>query len=63
MAAQPPSNCKVVLAPSIAKSLLTEVKSGLESIGRPPHLLGILANTDPAGKMYADWTEKTCLEK
>jgi hypothetical protein len=30
---------------------------------KPPHLLGILANTDPAAKVYAEWTGKTCEEK
>jgi methylenetetrahydrofolate dehydrogenase (NAD+) len=61
--AAPQTNCKVILATNIAKTLLTEIKSGLESLGRQPHLLGILANSDPAAKLYADWTQKTCIEK
>jgi methylenetetrahydrofolate dehydrogenase (NAD+) len=56
-------SCKVVLANTIAKSLLQEVSNGLSSLApRKPHLLGILANADPAAKTYADWTQKTCLE-
>lgn len=55
--------CKVVLANNIAKGLLSEVQAGLSTLGRKPHLLGILANSDPAAKVYADWTERTCKEK
>jgi methylenetetrahydrofolate dehydrogenase (NAD+) len=55
--------CKTVLAGSIAKALLTEVKEGLEKLDRKPTLHGFLANKDPAAKMYADWTAKTCKEK
>ncbi|EXJ88709.1 methylenetetrahydrofolate dehydrogenase (NAD+) [Capronia coronata CBS 617.96] len=54
--------CKVVLAGNIAKSLLSEVQAGLSALGRTPHLLGILANSDPAAQVYADWTERTCKE-
>lgn len=57
-------SCKVVLAGTIAKSLLAEVKAGLAALnGRQPHLLGVLANNDDAAKVYADWTQKTCEEK
>lgn len=55
--------CKTVLAGSIAKSLLAEVQEGLKAIDRPPQLHGFLANKDPAARMYADWTAKTCREK
>jgi methylenetetrahydrofolate dehydrogenase (NAD+) len=55
--------CKTVLAGSIAKSLLNEVKDGLQHLDRVPKLHGFLANKDPAAKMYADWTAKTCKEK
>jgi len=57
------SSCKVILAGTIANSLLVEVQQGLKSLDRPPHLLGVLANGDPAAKLYAGWTEKTCKEK
>ena len=57
------ASCKVVLAANIAKHLLVEVRDGLKSLDHIPHLLGILANADPAAKSYADWTAKTCLEK
>jgi len=54
--------CKVVLAGNIAKGLLEEVKAGLAALKRQPHLLGVLANTDAAAKVYANWTQKTCEE-
>ena len=64
MATDTPAPCKVILAGSVAKSILTEVQTGLKALhGRQPHLLGILANTDAAAKVYADWTQKTCEEK
>lgn len=55
-------NCKVVLANNIAKSLLEEVHAGLQKIDRKPLLVGFLASADPAAKVYADWTGKTCEE-
>jgi len=58
-----PASCKVVLAQTVAKSLLTEVHANLKKLGRSPLLVGFLANTDPAARMYADWTAKTCKEK
>ncbi|KAK4545704.1 hypothetical protein LTR36_002658 [Oleoguttula mirabilis] len=54
--------CKVVLAGSVAKQLLVEVNAGLQTLDRPPRLHGFLANKDPAARMYADWTAKTCKE-
>ncbi|KAI1612139.1 methylenetetrahydrofolate dehydrogenase [Exophiala viscosa] len=54
--------CRVILAANIAKGVLSEVQTGLSKLGRKPHLLGILANADPASKVYADWTERTCKE-
>ena len=62
MASQPTGACKVVLASSIAKKLLSEVHSDLRTVSRAPRLHGFLANKDPAAKMYADWTAKTCAE-
>ncbi|KAI9824265.1 MAG: NAD-dependent 5,10-methylenetetrahydrafolate dehydrogenase [Thelocarpon impressellum] len=58
----PPASCKVVLAGTIAKGILAEVAEGLKSLERPPLLVGFLANSDPAARMYADWTGKTCRE-
>jgi methylenetetrahydrofolate dehydrogenase (NAD+) len=63
MSKDPSHPCKVVLAGHVAKGLLAEVQAGLSQLGRKPHLLGVLANSDPAAKVYADWTEKTCREK
>ncbi|PGH12728.1 hypothetical protein AJ79_04089 [Helicocarpus griseus UAMH5409] len=65
MASEPPApapSCKVVLAANVARGLLAEVSEGRNTLSKPPHLVGFLANTDPAAKMYADWTEKTCRE-
>lgn len=58
-----PSSCKVVLSKNIANGLLAEVQQGVQTLERPPHLMGFLANDDPAALMYAQWTEKTCEEK
>ena len=58
-----PASCKVVLAASVAKNLLAEVHEGLAKLDRTPVLMGFLANADPAARMYADWTERTCKEK
>lgn len=58
---QPP--CKVVLANNIAKDLLNEVQKDVSRLGRNPLLVGFLANDDPAARMYADWTRRTCEEK
>ena len=56
--------CKIVLAGNVAKGLRVEVQHGLKELGgRPPHLLGVLANDDVAAKLYADWTAKTSQEK
>ncbi|KAF1996818.1 bifunctional protein [Amniculicola lignicola CBS 123094] len=55
-------NCKVVLANNIAKSLLEEVHTGLKKIDRKPHLVGFLSSADPAARVYAEWTGKTCRE-
>lgn len=63
MSKDPHIACKVILAGNIAKGLLSEVQAGLSKLGRQPHLLGILGNADPAAKVYADWTERTCKEK
>ncbi|CAC9895211.1 unnamed protein product [Aureobasidium pullulans] len=57
-----PTSCKVVLAANIAKKLQAEVADGLAKLDRKPHLVGFLANKDPAARMYADWTGKTCID-
>lgn len=58
-----PPTCKVILAATIAKGLLAEVKEGLSGLSKKPVLVGFLANEDPAAQMYADWSAKTCIEK
>ena len=55
--------CKVILAGTIASKLMGEVRGNLDGLDRKPHLVGFLANSDPAAKMYADWTSKTCEDK
>lgn len=56
-------HCKVVLANNIAKSVLEEVRHGLQQLDRKPLLVGFLASADPAARVYAEWTGKTCVEK
>lgn len=56
-------NCKVILANNIAKSVLEEVRDGLSKIERKPLLVGFLSSADPAARVYAEWTGKTCTEK
>lgn len=51
------------MAGTIAKKLQAEVADGLSRASKKPHLVGYLANEDPAARMYADWTNKTCTEK
>lgn len=60
---QGPASCKVVLSKHIANGLLAEVQEGVRTLEKEPHLVGFLANSDPAAVMYAQWTEKTCHEK
>ncbi|KAJ5085311.1 Methylenetetrahydrofolate dehydrogenase [Penicillium argentinense] len=60
--ASAPSSCKVMLAKNVANGLLGEVQEGIKTLENPPHLVGFLANDDPAALMYAQWTQKTCEE-
>ncbi|KAB8219172.1 hypothetical protein BDV33DRAFT_174127 [Aspergillus novoparasiticus] len=57
-----PATCKVVLSKNVVSSLLSEVQQGVKTLEKAPHLVGFLANNDPAALMYAQWTEKTCEE-
>lgn len=59
---QVPATCKVFLAGTICKGLLTEVQDSLSKLKEKPKLVGFLANEDPAAKMYAEWSAKTCME-
>lgn len=61
--AGPVSHCKTILAGTVAKGLLAEVADGLSKLTIKPKLVGFLANEDPAARMYADWSAKTCIEK
>ncbi|KAJ5218145.1 NAD(P)-binding protein [Penicillium cinerascens] len=57
-----PASCKVMLAKNVANGLLSEVQEGVKTLDKAPHLVGFLANNDPAALMYAQWTQKTCEE-
>jgi methylenetetrahydrofolate dehydrogenase (NAD+) len=59
---QPP-HCKVILAGTIAKTLQAELAEGVKQLPKPPLLVGFLATTDPAAKVYSDWTSRQCKEK
>ena len=59
MAVNSAQACRTILAGTIAKGLQAEVNEGLAKLGKKPHLLGILANEDPAAQVYANWTGKT----
>jgi methylenetetrahydrofolate dehydrogenase (NAD+) len=52
-----------MLSKHVANGLLQEVQEGLKTLEKPPHLVGFLANNDPAAVMYAQWTQKTCEEQ
>ncbi|KAK6504181.1 NAD-dependent 5,10-methylenetetrahydrafolate dehydrogenase [Arthrobotrys conoides] len=54
------TQCKVVLATTVAQSLLDEVQTTLKTLQRKPKLVGFLANEDPASRTYAEWTGKSC---
>lgn len=58
-----PHQCQTIRPTAIANKLLAEVRSQLSSLPRPPKLVGFLANSDPAARMYAKWTAKTCEKK
>ena len=58
-----PASCKVVLAGTVATDLLKEVADGLAKLAKAPLLVGFLANSDPAARLYAEWTHRTCKEK
>ncbi|KAF5103101.1 hypothetical protein D0Z00_000079 [Geotrichum galactomycetum] len=51
--------CKTLLAATVAKPFVEEIKAGVQALNRTPVLVGFLANNDPAARMYADWTAKT----
>jgi len=61
-----PKTCKVILADSIAKKLLAEVRETLTQIQGPdapkPTLAAFLATDDPHALQYAQWSKKTCEE-
>ena len=52
----------VVLAGTIAKKFIDEIKKEVNALEKPPKLVAFLANDDPAAKQYADFTQKTSLE-
>lgn len=50
---------ETLLAATVAKPFVEEIKTGVQALDRTPVLVGFLANSDPAARMYADWTAKT----
>jgi hypothetical protein len=57
------ASCKVLLAGGLSKKLLNEVTEGAQKLQRAPVLVGFLSSSDPAARVYADWTAKTAREK
>ncbi|CAK9441377.1 uncharacterized protein LODBEIA_P52450 [Lodderomyces beijingensis] len=51
---------RTILASTIAKPYQEEVINAVNRLSFRPTLVGLLANDDPAAKMYANWTGKTC---
>ncbi|RCK56610.1 Methylenetetrahydrofolate dehydrogenase [NAD(+)] [Candida viswanathii] len=51
---------RTILASTIAKPFQEEVTKAVHQLSFTPRLVGFLANDDPAAKMYANWTGKTC---
>jgi methylenetetrahydrofolate dehydrogenase (NAD+) len=58
--AESTTQCKVILANKIAQNLLAEINAGLKELQCSPHLVGFLSSADPAARVYAEWTGKTC---
>lgn len=50
-----------MLASTVAKPFVAELEKGVAALERKPKLVGFLANADPAARMYAEWTRKTCI--
>lgn len=57
--ATPAHQGRTIVASSIAKIYTDEITKKVASLDRAPKLVGFLANSDPAAKMYAKWTGKT----
>lgn len=51
---------RTILASTIAKPYQEEVIAAVNKLSFRPTLVGFLANDDPAARMYANWTGKTC---
>ena len=59
----PPAQCKVLTAATLSKKLASEVKEGVEKLQKKPTLVGFLSSSDPASRIYAEWTGKTAEDK
>jgi methylenetetrahydrofolate dehydrogenase (NAD+) len=51
---------KKVQSSEIAAKFIQEVTEGIQARAEPPKMVAFLANTDPAARKYAEWTERTC---
>lgn len=62
---QPAANAKKVDAGTIAAPFREEIRTQVQNLKQlgidAPLLVGLLANTDPAAKKYAEWTGKACI--
>ena len=64
MVSHVPKTCKVVLADTIARGMLAEVRESLAKVQRrQPSLVAFLANSDAGAVKYAEWSQKACVEK
>lgn len=50
---------ETLLASTVAKPFIAEIMAGVQALDKKPVLVGFLANSDPAARMYAEWTAKT----
>jgi methylenetetrahydrofolate dehydrogenase (NAD+) len=59
------TGAKKIDAGTIAQPFREEIRTQLTKLQKsgiePPLLVGLLANTDPAAKKYAEWTGKACI--
>lgn len=53
---------RTILSSTIAKLYTSEISNEVKKLTYSPKIIGFLANNDPAGLMYANWTSKTCRE-
>ena len=50
----------IIPAAKVSTEFTQELIKDLTTLTLKPLLIGFLANDDPAAKMYASWTQKSC---